>query len=411
LTPLLKDRLFYGWVVVAVFLVISIALYGIHFSFGVFFKSIEAEFGLSRAATSAILSANVLLGGAYSFFAGRALDRYGPRVALLAMGLFVGLSLVLTSLTNALWQLFFTYSLLLAMGTGPVYVVPMSAVSRWFDKKRGLALGLSSMGVGLGTMAMAPFAAYLITNYSWRTAYLIIGLIAWGVVLPLSLLLKRDPSEVGALPDGARARTGEPRTEASSLQPNRASLRAVLRTRSFRLLALLWFLFAFNIFLVITHLVPHVTDIGFTPAQAAFVLSLVGMASIFGRLLMGVVSDRLGRRTAVATCTLIISVCMVWLIYAQDFSSLYLFALVYGFFYSGFGTTSAALVGDTFEVGNIGTVFGLLEIGFGVGAGLGPAVGGLIFDARQDYSIAFMIGALVMLVATVLVTLVRREFR
>jgi MFS family permease len=184
-----------------------------------------------------------------------------------------------------------------------------------------------------------------------------------------------------------------------------------LRTRSFRLLALLWFLFAFNIFLVITHLVPHVTDIGFTPAQAAFVLSLVGMASIFGRLLMGVVSDRLGRRTAVATCTLIISVCMVWLIYAQDFSSLYLFALVYGFFYSGFGTTSAALVGDTFEVGNIGTVFGLLEIGFGVGAGLGPAIGGLVFDARQDYSTAFMIGALVMLVATVLVTLVRREFR
>jgi MFS family permease len=407
----MKDRLFYGWVVVAVFLVISIALYGIHFSFGVFFKSIEAEFGLSRAATSAILSANVLLGGAYSFFAGRALDRYGPRVALLAMGLFVGLSLVLTSWTNALWQLFFTYSLLLAMGTGPVYVVPMSAVSRWFDKKRGLALGLSSMGVGLGTMAMAPFAAYLITNYSWRTAYLIIGLIAWGVVLPLSLLLKRDPSEVGALPDGARARAGEPRTEASSLQPNRASVRAVLRTRSFRLLALLWFLFAFNIFLVITHLVPHITDIGFTPAQAAFVLSLVGMASIFGRLLMGVVSDRLGRRKAVATCTLIISVCMVWLIYAQDFSSLYLFALVYGFFYSGFGTTSAALVGDTFEVGNIGTVFGLLEIGFGVGAGLGPAIGGLVFDARQDYSIAFMIGALVMLVATVLVTLVRREFR
>jgi MFS family permease len=327
------------------------------------------------------------------------------------MGLFVGLSLVLTSWTNALWQLFFTYSLLLAMGTGPVYVVPMSAVSRWFDKKRGLALGLSSMGVGLGTMAMAPFAAYLITNYSWRTAYLIIGLIAWGVVLPLSLLLKRDPSEVGALPDGARARAGEPRTEASSLQPNRASVRAVLRTRSFRLLALLWFLFAFNIFLVITHLVPHITDIGFTPAQAAFVLSLVGMASIFGRLLMGVVSDRLGRRKAVATCTLIISVCMVWLIYAQDFSSLYLFALVYGFFYSGFGTTSAALVGDTFEVGNIGTVFGLLEIGFGVGAGLGPAIGGLVFDARQDYSIAFMIGALVMLVATVLVTLVRREFR
>jgi len=405
----LKDRLFYGWVVVAAFLVIGITLYGIHFSFGIFFKSIESEFSLTRAATSAILSANMVLAGLYSFFAGWALDRYGPRIVVLLMGIFTGLSLVLTSQTNALWQLFITYSLLLAMGTGPLYVVPMSAVSRWFDKKRGMALGLSSLGVGLGMVVMAPFATYLITNFGWHTAYLIIGLIAWSVALPLSLLLKKDPREVGALPDGVKAYTEAAKSEGDSIQPIDSSLSQLFRTRNFWLFVFIWFLFAACLFLIFTHLVPHITDIGFSAGQAAVVLSLIGVASIPGRLLMGIVSDRLGRKLAPIICTLLQSGAIVWLVWAQDLWSLYLFALVFGFFYSGFGTSGAALISDTFGLNKIGVIFGLLEISFGIGAAIGPAFGGIIFDVRHSYSLAFLIGAVAMLVVTLLIVLIRQE--
>jgi MFS family permease len=405
----LKDRLFYGWVVVAAFFVIGITLYGIHFSFGVFFKSIESEFNLTRAATSAILSANLLLAGVGSFVAGWALDRYGPRIIVLLMGIFTGLSLVLTSQTNALWQLFITYSLLLAMGTGPLYVVPMSAISRWFDKKRGLAMGLASLGIGLGVVVMAPFATYLIARFNWHMAYLLIGLIAWSVVIPLSRLLKRDPYEVGALPDGVKSHGAEAKSGAGHIQPIDSSLSRIFRTRSFWLLVFLWFLFAANLFLVFTHLVPHITDIGFSAAEAAAVLSLVGVASIPGRLLMGIASDKLGRKLATIICTLLESGAMVWLVWAQDLNGLYLFALVFGFFYSGFGSSAAALIGDTFALGSIGAIFGLLEISFGIGAAIGPTLGGLIFDVTGSYSIAFLIGAVAMLVATLLITLVRRE--
>ena len=405
----LKDRLFYGWVVVAAFLVIGITLYGIHFSFGIFFKSIESEFSLTRAATSAILSANMVLAGLYSFFAGWALDRYGPRIVVLLMGIFTGLSLVLTSQTNALWQLFITYSLLLAMGTGPLYVVPMSVVSRWFDKKRGMALGLSSLGVGLGMVVMAPFATYLITNFGWHTAYLIIGLIAWSVALPLSLLLKKDPREVGALPDGVKAYTEAAKSEGDSIQPIDSSLSQLFRTRSFWLFVFIWFLFAACLFLIFTHLVPHITDIGFSAGQAAVVLILIGVASIPGRLLMGIVSDRLGRKLALIICTLLQSGAIVWLVWAQDLWSLYLFALVFGFFYSGFGTSGAALISDTFGLNKIGVIFGLLEISFGIGAAIGPAFGGIIFDVRHSYSLAFLIGAVAMLVVTLLIVLIRQE--
>jgi len=411
LSPLrFKDKLFYGWVVVAAFLVIGITLYGIHFSFGVFFKSIESEFSLTRAATSAVLSANMLLAGVYSFFAGWALDRYGPRIVVLLMGIFTGLSLVLTSQTNALWQLFITYSLLLAMGTGPLYVVPMSAVSRWFDKKRGLALGLASSGIGLGTVVMAPFATYLITSFDWHTAYLIIGLIAWLMVLPLAMLLKKDPCDVGALPDGViRPYADDVRSEENSIQPIDYSLSELFRTRNFWLFVFIWFLFAFCLFLIFTHLVPHITDIGFSAGQAAVVLSLIGMASIPGRLIMGIVSDRRGRKLAVSTCTLLLAGAIVWLVWAQDLWSLYLFALVFGFSHSGFGSSGAALISDTFGLGKIGAIFGLLEIGFGIGAAVGPAIGGIIFDINQSYSIAFLLGAVAMLIATLLVALIRRE--
>ncbi len=403
-----KDKLFYGWVVVVAFLVIGIILYGILSSFGVFFKSIESEFNLTRAATSAVVSINMLLAGGCAFLAGWALDRYGPRIVILSMGLFTGLSLLLTSQTNSPWQLFITYSLILSMGTGAVYVVSTSVVSRWFDKKRGLALGIAGSGSGLGMVIMVPFATYLIYNFDWRMAYLIIGLIAWLIVLPLSRLLKREPREIGALPDGL-SHSKDIANRDESIQPVDSSLLQVFRTRNFWLVIFIGLFFASCLFLVFTHLVPHVTDIGFSAEEAATLLSLMGGVGIAGRVLMGVASDRIGRKLTAIICTLLQAGAMVWLIWSQDLWMLYLFALVFGFAYGGFGSSMGALVGDTFGLGKIGAIFGVLEIGFGIGAAIGPAIGGLIFDVSNSYSVAFLMGAVAMVLATLLIALIRKE--
>ncbi len=405
----LTDRVFYGWVVVFIFLVIGTALYGIHFSFGVFFKSIEAEFDLTRAATSTIVSVNMLLAGLFSFLAGWTMDRYGPRFVVLLMGIFAGLSLVLTSLTGSLWQLFFTYSLLLALGTGPIYVVPMSAVSRWFDRKRGLAMGVSSMGIGLGTMVMAPFATYLITGYSWHTAYLVIGLIACVIVVPLSRLLKKDPAEIGALPDGVKEIENTALLEDGTVAQVKSPVLAIIRSRNFWLITFIHFFFAACVFFVFSHLVPHITDIGFTPIEAALVISLLGAASIPGRLFMGIASDRIGRKMTPIVCTVFQAAAIAWLIWARDLWGLYLFAIVYGFFYSGFGSSTAALISDSFDLRNIGAVFGLLEIGIGLGAATGAAFGGYIFDISHSYEAVFLIIALALLVAALLFSMVKRK--
>jgi len=403
-----KDKIFYGWVVVVAFFIAGITLYGIHFSFGVFFKSIESEFSLTRAATSAILSANLILAGVCSFFAGRALDKYGPRIVILLMGLFTGFSLLLTSQTSLLWQLFITYSLLLSMGTGALYVVPTSTISRWFDKKRGLALGIAGSGAGLGVVIFAPFATYLISSLDWRMAYFVIGLIAWLIVIPLSRLLRKDPREIGALPDGAKSHSGNINEE-DSLRPADLSLSQVFGTRSFWFLLFIWLFFASNLFLVFTHLVPHATDIGFSAATGAAVLSLLGGSSIVGRVLMGIASDRIGRKLVGIISALLQAGAMVWLIWAQDLWMLYLIASVYGFAFGSFSSTMGALIGDTFELANIGAIFGVLEISFGIGAATGSAIGGLIFDISNSYSLAFLLEAAAILATTLLIALIRRE--
>ncbi len=405
----LKERLFYGWVVVAVFFVTGTIIWGIRFSFGVFFNSIESEFELSRAVTSTISSVQMGLSAVCVILVGWALDRYGPRIVLFLMGLASGLSLVLTSQTTSLWQLFITYSVLVSMGTSAIFVVVMSTVSRWFDKKRGLAMGIAASGSGLGTFTIAPFAAYLIAGFDWRTAYLVIGLIAWAVVLPLAGFLKRSPYEVGALPDGVKGPTksGEGagvRTAAAGLL-----LLQAVRTRSFWLFICVWFLFASNIMLVMTHLVPHATDIGFSTVQAATVLSLTGGANAVGRVIMGVVSDKAGRKLTAIICPALTAIALFWLLWARELWMLYLFGFLFGFNWGGAGSVMAALIGEVFGLGHIGAILGLLDVGFSFGAAFGPAFGGLIFDASQSYFLAFLAGACGMLLATLFMALIRRE--
>lgn len=402
-----RTPFFYGWVVVIVFLISGIAIYGVRFSFGVFFKSLENEFNLTRMATSSIFSVSMLLTGIFAFLMGWALDRYGPRVVLLLMGLFTGLGLLTTGLTTSLWQLYITYGLLLAVGIGPVFVVSMSTVSRWFDKKRGLAAGIASTGVGLGPLIMAPSATYLLINFSWRIAFIIIGLVAWLVVIPISRLLKKSPYEIGALPDGVKVASKDIKNNYP--QSTGLSLREALGVRSFWVITLIYLLYSCNLSFIITHLVPHVTDVGFSAMEAATVLSLVGGAAIAGRVLMGIVSDRIGKKFVAILCALLQSAAVLWLIWAKDFWMLQAFAIVFGFAYGGMSPSMASLISDTFGLGRIGTIMGALEVGFGIGSAIGPAVGGYIFDVNGSYTMAFLSWAVAMLTTALITVLVRRE--
>jgi len=217
---------------------------GTRISFGVFFKFLEEDFGWTRATTSGVFSLVNLLSFVFAIIGGWLLDRYGPRIVFTAMGTATTLSLLLTSQARTLAHFYLSYSLLLSMGTGANFVVITSTVSRWFAKRRGLAIGIATSGVGIGTIIMTPVATHLISSYGWRTSYLIMALIAFLVIIPSAqLLLRRAPSETADLPEDERAELTGPGSEEEPrpVAPKALSLLEATRTRNLWLFISIWF--------------------------------------------------------------------------------------------------------------------------------------------------------------------------
>ena len=282
-------------------------------------------------------------------------------------------------------------------------------VSRGLDNKRGLAYGIATSGAGLGAMVMAPFATFLISTLDWRKAYIIIGTISLIIVTLLSRLLKKSPDEIGVQPDGIESGTKDIVDRESINQHTGLSLPQAVRTRSFWLITFVWLFFAYGIFFIFAHLVPHITDIGFSAAEAAFVLSIMGASATGGRILMGIFSDRIGRKRIAVICALLLSGALLWLSGSQELWMIYLYAVVYGFAHGGFSVGLASLICDTFGLSRIGAILGVLDIGFGIGAASGPFIGGLLYDINSNYNTAFIIATLVTAAVALLTFLTRRE--
>ena len=407
----IKDKIFYGWIIVIASLIVIAVLIGIRFSFGVFFKSIQGELDLTRAVTSSVFSVHMLLAAAFAVIGGWAFDRYGPRSIVLLMGLIAGASLLITSQANSLWQLYLSYSLLLAIGTGGIIPVVTATVSKWFDKRRGLAIGLTTSGPGLGTLVMAPLAASLITNFGWRMSYIVLGLVAPLIVVPISTLLRRAPKEIDLLPDGisSSSKTADSSERTAMAQPMGLSLRQALGTRN---LWLIWSIFALQTFcltLILTHVVPYATDMGISITEASTILSVNSGSCFLFRILVGRISDTVGRKVPGIICAIIGAGGLLWLTGAQDLWMFYVFAIVFGLSWGAIGTIYLTLVSEIFGVRSLGVILGILEVGVSVGSAIGPAIGGFIFDLTGSYIMAFSIAAGAMLTIALLAALIRSE--
>ena len=395
-----KRRLYYGWVVLTVCLILVTISYGIRFSFGVFFKSLEQDFGWTRAVTSGVFSVYMLVGSLFAVLGGWVADRRGAKVVFVVMAFLAFLGLALTSKAGALWHLFLSYSLLVAMGSGATYAITTSLGTRWFKQQRGLALAIVTSGVGLGSILMAPVASYLIAGYGWRTSYLAIGVIALIVMVPCALLLRKAPTEIL---DSSEDKSQQAVSLSPPQKSEEFSLVQSLKTRNFLLMISIWFFYAFCLFLVMTHIVPHAIDLGITPVQAASIISISGFANIPSRILMGIVCDRFSRKKTALACALVMAAAMLWLNWSSSLWMLYVFAAAFGAAYGGLAPPTVAIVGDTFGVRHIGTILGVLEIGWVSGAAVGPALAGYIFDTTGTYSLAFWLGVISALIIAVLV--------
>jgi MFS family permease len=351
------------------------------------------------------------LTAAFAVLAGWGIDRFGPKPVVSLMGAIAGLSLIITSQTESLWQILLSYSFLLAMGTGGLIPVLLSLVGRWFVCKRGFALGITTTGIGLGNMLIPLLTAYLISTFDWRMAYVITGIMVSVIVISLAMIFRANPAEMGLLPDG-RSPSAEAITPAENVgnpQTTGFTLIQAIRARSFWLISVIWFFWGVSLVLVMTHVAPYAIDAGITTVRASGIFGIFGGCHILSRLLVGKLSDAVGRKLPAICSAIIGSGALVFLIWADSLWMFYLFAVIFGFSWGGFGVNIFALSIDIFSGKNLGVIIGALDIGYALGAAVGSVMGGFVFDTMQSYSIAFAIGAMAYLSTAFLVTLIRRE--
>ncbi|MEW6297569.1 MAG: MFS transporter, partial [Thermodesulfobacteriota bacterium] len=202
--PIGRGKIFYGWVIVGCAFIILCVAYGIQFSFGVFMPAIEAETGWDRARLSLPYSLYVFVYSALGVVAGRWTDRWGPRAVIIAGGCLLGLGIVLMSQVRALWQLYLFLGVIAASGMSAAYVPCNATVVRWFIRRRGFALSLTSSGASFGNFVFPPLAAALIAAYGWRTAYQLLGFLGAAVIGLCATFIVRDPEHMRLHPDGRK---------------------------------------------------------------------------------------------------------------------------------------------------------------------------------------------------------------
>jgi MFS family permease len=399
-----SGKIFYGWVVLAAaFLVIMVGI-GTMFSSGVFLIPLQQEFGWTRSQISLASLLNWIVFGLFSFLFGILSDRIGTRRVVVFGGLMLGLGMMFSGLTRQIWHLYLTFGLLGGMGVGALYVPLSATATRWFTTNRGLALAIVSAGNGTGILAIAPFARYLISTYDWAAAFVIIGLLAWVIILPAALLVRNSPADMGYDAYGADEGSVSSRAMGRDGQGmDKLSGREAAKTPTFWVIALTHFLCCAAHSGPIFHMVPYAMDIGIAKMAAATVLGISGLMSIAGRVGAGVIADRVGAKNTLITLLGVQAVGIVLYLWAGPFWTFLALAVVFGLGYGGVMPLYAILTRQYFGARVMGTMYGAVFGISAIGMGIGSFLGGFIFDQMGTYMglyvVSFLLGGAAIMLA------------
>ena len=363
---------------------------GLLFSYGLFFKSFELEYGWSRTLLSSGLSFAFVVMGILASFGGYLSDRYGPRLVLAGAGALCGVGYALLSQVTQPWQLFAVFGLFIGVAMATHDVVTLSTIARQFERRRGIMTGVVKVGTAAGQISLPLVAAFLIALYDWRLALLILGIGATAVLLFAALLMK-SPSASGGTDD---------KTEAAGVR-----LRDVRRSRTFWMLCAIQFAFLSSLSTIPLHIAVHGMDLGMSPALAAMLLSMIGATSVVGRLSVGALVDQIGGRRALIFCFLPLSASLLMFLAISSPWLLFAGVAVYGFGHGGLFTVMSPTVAEYFGLKAHGAIFGGVLFFGTIGAASGPIMAGRIFDLTDSYAPVF---AVLAALATLGLTLVLR---
>jgi MFS family permease len=396
--------IFYGWFIVGAGFLILFASWGAFYSYSVFIIPLSEEFVWNRASTAGVSSVNLLLFGAGSIVSGRLVERFGPRAVNIAGGLLVGGGLALSAAIQNLWELYFFNGLLIGFGLSAGWAPLTATLARWFVGGRGLAMGIMSLGISIGMILSPPFSRFLITIWGWRWAFLVLGLLSGSFMIVSALFLRKGPhKEKTQIPVyEAVGRGGAALTAVKDF-----SLSQAIFTRPFWASFAGYLLWLIGFLMVSVHLASFGVDRGLSPISAAFGISLMGLGSIFGKISLGIVSDRIGPQKVLALGLLMQAVAIFGLIASSSAVMIYFFSSIVGFGYGGTGPQMPVLAARLFGLAHLGTIFGALILAGQIGGAIGILLAGKIFDLTRSYFFGFSLGGVSVMGAALLVYLIK----
>jgi MFS family permease len=368
----------YRWTIVAVGALMTCVALGAMFSLAIFLDPVSRDTGWSRAGISVAMTINFLVMGAGAFAWGALSDRYGTRVVVSIGAVLLGLALVLTSRIQSLLVFQLTYGILVGLAASTFFAPMIALTTGWFDKQRSLAVSLVSAGMGVAPMTISPFARWLITTYDWRTAMLVIGILAWVLLIPAAMFVRQPPAASAAGPQASAAPGGSIATVAEAL-----------RSRQFIVLALVFFMCCAAHSGPIFHMVSYAMACGIAPMAAVSIYSVEGLAGLGGRLVFGVAGDRYGAKRVLIVGLLIQALAIGTYPFVRELGEFYFMAVIFGAAYGGVMPLYAVLARDYFSQSIMGTVLGAATMLSSLGMSAGPVVGGWIFDTYGGYSLLF----------------------
>jgi MFS family permease len=405
-------RLHPAWIVLGAVTLCLLASTGIRAVFGVYIKPMEAEFGWSRGALSMAAALSLLLLGAVGPLFGRLADRWGPRRVIVMALILLGLGSIASSFVTKLWHIFLTAGVLMAVGAGGAAMSTGSAVvARWFERRRGIAMGFAAGGMSAGQLIVIPLATLLTLTYGWRSSFLWLGIGLLVLVVPIGAwLIRNTPEERGLRPLGAAGPMQSAAQIAAAQQAGRVGVAEAAQTLPFWLLMGTFFVCGYTSNgMILTHFMPHAMDHNFTAMQASAALGVMGGMNIIGTVASGWICDRFGRRGPLATYYFLRGLSLLFLLYVWDVQSLHLWAAIFGLNYISTVPPTTTLTANIYGRFSVGELSGWIFFAHQVGAALGAALAGWIFEWTGSYSSAFVSAAIMAFVATGLAMMIREE--
>ena len=397
---------FYGWVVVAIAFVTMAVGVNARTAFSLLFPPILDEFGWSRGTIAATFSIGFIVSTTVTPFVGALMDRYGPRLVIPLGSILVGAGLMTATLATQPWHFYLTLGVLVVGGTAFTgYIGHILFLPNWFDRRRGLAIGIAFSGVGVGSILLFPWMQSSIQTDGWRQSSWIIGIVVLVILVPLNLLFQRNrPEDIGLTPDGDKLGGNDKSSSAKGTPRDRIvdrqwaatewTLPLAMRTGRFWWLMVAFVTALYVWYAIQVHQTRYLIDVGMSAEAAAVALGLVGLTGIGGQIAIGHFSDRIGREWAWSISLLGFMAAYGCLLVLQSFPSewlMYVMVGAQGFVGYGLASVFGAVPSELFAGKRYGQIFGVLGATSGAGAAAGPFATGLLHDVQGEYDQAFVI--------------------